>query len=130
LARRQPTSFDWWRDIPDGWCSRLLPGLGAGLAVANAIRGLLYGVTPLDPLDIVALLACLRLSPALVRPSAQDASTLSRRRARSSFALVQEPETLLLVNEPEGGPPERVGGLWMRLPTWRALGHYETWMPN
>ncbi len=37
----------------------LLPGLAAGLALANAIRGLLYGVTPLDPLNLLALLGTL-----------------------------------------------------------------------
>lgn len=37
----------------------LLPGLAAGLALANAIRGLLYGVTPLDPLNLAGLLAVL-----------------------------------------------------------------------
>jgi putative ABC transport system permease protein len=37
----------------------LVPGLVAGLALANAIRGLLYGVTPLDPLNIVTLLVVL-----------------------------------------------------------------------
>lgn len=37
----------------------LLPGLAAGLALANGIRGLLFGVTPLDPLNIAALLVML-----------------------------------------------------------------------
>ena len=35
------------------------PGLVAGLGLANAIRGLLFGVTPLDPLNIAALLVLL-----------------------------------------------------------------------
>jgi ABC-type antimicrobial peptide transport system permease subunit len=37
----------------------LVPGLGLGLAIANTIRGLLFGVTPLDPLNIATLLVVL-----------------------------------------------------------------------
>ena len=62
-------------------------GLVSASAVTRALRGLLYGVTPLDGLTIasvVALVATVASSPSVGRPGVRLASIRRRRCARSS----------------------------------------------
>jgi ABC-type antimicrobial peptide transport system permease subunit len=53
----------------------LSAGLAGGLLVATAIRGVLYGVTPLDPLNIVGVMALLGVTAliASIVPAARAA---------------------------------------------------------